>query len=78
MAGRTTTSPEALEWKRRFGDRVRELRQEVDMSQEQLAHKAEVHRTYIGAVERGEQNVSLVLIHMIAGALSVAPSELLR
>lgn len=77
MAGRTTTSPQAVKWKREFGDRVRALRQEADLSQEQLAHKAEVHRTYIGSVERGEQNVSLVLIHMIAVALDTDAANLL-
>lgn len=76
MAGRTTTSPQAVKWKREFGERVRELRLEAGLSQEQLAHKAEVHRTYIGSVERGEQNASLVLIYMIALALEVDVTKL--
>jgi transcriptional regulator with XRE-family HTH domain len=76
VAGRTS-SPQANRWKREFGERVRAVRLDRGMSQEQLADAADVHRTYIGAVERGEQNVSLVLIHMIAGALGVTAAELL-
>lgn len=75
MAGRTS-SPQANRWKREFGDRVRAVRLDRGMSQEQLADAADVHRTYIGAVERGEQNVSLVLIHMIAQALRVSAANL--
>ena len=78
MTGRTTTSPQAVKWKREFGDRVRTLRLKAELSQEQLAHKAEVRRTYIGSVERGEQNVSLVLIHMIATALDTDAANLLQ
>jgi len=58
-------------WKRQFGDRVRELRGERGLSQEQLAHAAGVHRTYAGAVERGEQNISLTNLHEFAEALGV-------
>lgn len=46
------------------------------MSQEQLAHQAGIHRTYVGAVERGEQNISLVLIHVLADSLGVRPAQL--
>jgi transcriptional regulator with XRE-family HTH domain len=62
--------------KARFGQRVRELRKEQGLSQEALALICELDRTYIGGVERGERNVSLLNIHRIALALKVAVSEL--
>jgi len=63
-------------WKRQFGERVRELRGERGLSQEELAHSAGVHRTYMGAVERGEQNISLTNMHELADALDVPISAL--
>lgn len=62
----------------RFGERVRELRKLKGLSQEALALACDLDRTYIGGVERGERNISLINIHKIANALSVPPSELLK
>ena len=59
-----------------FGRRVRELRKARGLSQEALALACDLDRTYIGGVERGERNVSLVNIEKIAGALDVPVSEL--
>ena len=61
---------------KRLGDRVRELRSERKLSQEELAYKAGVHRTYLGGIERGERNPSLRNIAAIAKALDVTLSEL--
>ena len=61
----------------KFGLRVRELREAEGLSQEGLAELAHLHRTYIGSVERGERNISLINIYRLARALGVAPSELL-
>jgi transcriptional regulator with XRE-family HTH domain len=55
----------------KFGDKVREIRTSQNLSQEQLAHLADVHRTYIGMVERAEKNITLVNIEKIANALNV-------
>ena len=52
-----------------FGRKVRELRKYKGYSQEKLADKADLHRTYIGSIERGEQNVSIDNIAKIAKAL---------
>lgn len=52
-----------------FGNRVKELRKEQNMSQEDLADAAGLHRTYIGMIERAEKNVTLVNIEKIAKAL---------
>ena len=60
-----------------FGERVRELRKEKGLSQEALALACDLDRTYIGGVERGERNVSLVNIHRLARALAIAPRDLL-
>lgn len=59
-----------------FGDKVRALRKELDLSQEDLALRCELDRTYIGGIERGERNVSLVNIKKIADALGISPKEL--
>ncbi|RAQ03574.1 transcriptional regulator [Burkholderia cepacia] len=64
--------------KTRFGRRVRALRMKANISQEELAERCELHRTYIGGVERGERNISLVNIERIAIALGVEMSILLR
>lgn len=69
------TSIEVLEHE--FGRRVRERRLELGMSQEDLAHACGLHRTYIGSVERGRRNISLVNIVRIADALGVDPGRLL-
>lgn len=54
----------------KFGKKVQELRKEQNLSQEQLAELAGVHRTYIGMVERAEKNITLKNIERIALALN--------
>ena len=54
-----------------FGNRVRELRKSRNLSQEALADLAEVHRTYIGMIERAEKNITLSNIERLAKALDV-------
>ena len=61
-----------------FGKKVRELRLHKGISQEKLANIAQLHRNYIGAVERGEQNVSLININKIAKALNIESVDLFR
>lgn len=61
-----------------LGVTMRHLRKRLGYSQEALAEKAGLHRTYVGAVERGERNVSLENILRIARALKVTPSQLLE
>ena len=60
----------------KFGKRVRELRLEKGLSQEQFSYKANVHRTYIGMIERAEKNISLVNIEKIAKALEINIKDL--
>jgi transcriptional regulator with XRE-family HTH domain len=62
----------------KFGERVREIRVLKNLSQEQLADLASVHRTYIGMVERAEKNITLVNIEKIANGLNVNITELLK
>ena len=56
---------------KRFGCKVRDLRLAQGMSQEALAEKSGLHRTYIGGIERGERNISLINIEKIAKALDL-------
>lgn len=61
-----------------FAQNIRELRAQRGFSQEQLAHRAGLHRTYIGAVERGERNITLVNAQRIAEALDVTLEQCVR
>ncbi len=60
-----------------FGENVRRRRRKLGLSQEELADRAELHRTYVGSIERGERNVSLENIVRLAAALEVKPGALL-
>jgi DNA-binding XRE family transcriptional regulator len=60
-----------------FGKRVRELRLQQDLSQEKLAELAGLHRNYVGVIERGQQNISLVNIVKLAHGLNVRPAKLM-
>ncbi len=62
----------------KFGQQVREERIRQGYSQEELAELANVHRTYIGMIERAEKNITLKNIEKIANALKIKPEELLR
>lgn len=62
----------------KLGARVRQLRKIAGLSQEELAFRSGMHRTYVGSIERAEQNVSIDNIHKIAKALKVSPKELLE
>lgn len=61
----------------RIGNRIREIRQSKGLSQEQLAEIAEVHRTYIGMIERAEKNITLVSLDKIVKALGIEIKDLL-
>ena len=61
----------------KFGERVREIRKEKGLSQEELAHKADLHRTYIGMIERAEKNITLLNIEKIANALEIGINEIM-
>ena len=63
---------------KRFGSNVRRMRRSKRWSQEDLAEKAGLHRTYIGSIERSERNVSLINIERIAKALEVKIEVLIK
>lgn len=60
-----------------FARKLRSVRKKAGLSQEELGFRAGLHRTYIGAIERAEQNVSIDNIHKLAKALKVSPKDLL-
>ncbi len=64
--------------KLRFGQRLRELRRARGLSQEELAIRARLHRTYISSAERGVRNVSLVNLEKLATALEVDICDLVK
>jgi transcriptional regulator with XRE-family HTH domain len=59
-----------------FGTIVRRFREAAGLSQEALAARAAIHRTYIGGIERGERNPTLLMIHRLARALGIKPNQL--
>lgn len=61
-----------------FGNNVRHFRKEKKFSQEELAYKADLHRTYIGMIERAEKNITLVNIEKIANALECKITDLIN
>jgi transcriptional regulator with XRE-family HTH domain len=62
---------------RAFGQRLRQFREVAGLSQEKLAEMAELHRNYVGTLERGQSNVSLLAMVRLAKCLKVRPYELL-
>lgn len=62
----------------KFGERVREERHKLGLSQEELASRAGVHRTYIGMIERAEKNITLENIEKIAKALKLNIKDLVN
>lgn len=64
--------------RKKFGERIRILRRQAGWSQEEFAAACGLHRTYVGAVERGERNVSLVNIVRLARALRAKPGDLME
>lgn len=65
------------DWRLIFGRNVRRLRQQKKLTQEQLAFEAEIDLTYVGGIERGKRNPSLLVMARIAKALGVQPTKLL-
>ena len=61
-----------------FGNNVRKYRRLLNISQDELAFKADLHRTYIGMIERAEKNITLINIEKIANALGVKIEDLLN
>jgi len=61
-----------------FGSRIREIRIREKISQEELAFKSGLHRTYIGAIERGEKNISLKNIEKLANGLGVEINQFFK
>ena len=59
----------------KFGNKVRKERNKLKLSQEELAAKAGVHRTYIGMIERAEKNITLENIEKVAKALGLKLSD---
>ncbi len=69
--------PVTTDIRAKFGKRLRELRTVKGYSQEQLAEMATLHWTYIGGIERGERNPTLINIERLARALNISLPELL-
>ena len=64
--------------KQLFAENLRRIRKATGLSQEDLADRAGLHRTYISSIERAERNISLENIFRLAEALDIAPGDLLK
>ena len=76
MTGSPRHSPEGVEVS--FGPVLRKLRENAALSQEQLAFRSGLHRTYISLLERGIKSPTLQAIVKISGALEIGPDEIVR
>lgn len=65
-----------MDIKQRFGNKIKELRKLKGLSQEKLANLAEIDRTYLPTIEKGERNVSIEVVEKLANALNVKVKEL--
>ena len=65
-----------MDIRKKFGKQVRKLRLEKGMSQEVLAHLADLDRTYIPSIEKGERNVSITVIEKVAKALKTKITDI--
>lgn len=72
--GKPNTHKQILE---KFGQKMQKVRQSNDITQEELAARLGMHRTYIGLIERGERNPTVRTLYKISKALKVQASELL-
>ena len=61
-----------------LGHAIRARREGEELSQDELAWRADIHRAYMGTIERGEQNITVFKLFQIARGLGVSPSELLQ
>ncbi|HEY6163160.1 MAG TPA: helix-turn-helix transcriptional regulator [Bacteroidia bacterium] len=64
-----------MDIKQKFGKRLREFRKKAGLSQEQLANMAEIDRTYIPSIEKGERNVSITIVEKLARALKISEKD---
>ncbi|MBC8295033.1 MAG: helix-turn-helix transcriptional regulator [Pelagibacterales bacterium] len=67
-----------MDIKKKFGEKVKQLRLEKGLSQEKFAHLADIDRTYISSIEKGERNVSIVVVERIAKALEIEIMNLFK
>lgn len=67
-----------MDIKKKFGKNLKRLRLEKGISQESLALSADLDRTYIPSIEKGERNVSITVVEKLANALNVSISELFK
>jgi transcriptional regulator with XRE-family HTH domain len=67
-----------MDVRQRVGLRVQRFRREKELSQEELAHRAQIHQTYLSGVEGGKRNPSILVLSRIAAALGVDIQELFR
>ena len=67
-----------LKTAKEIGNRIKKLRSDIDLSQEKLSYKCNLHRTYIGAIERGEKSPTIETLIKITAALDISLSEFLK
>jgi transcriptional regulator with XRE-family HTH domain len=70
-------STETRAFARKLGFAIRRARVERDLSQDELAWRCDIHRAYMGVIERGEQNITLLKLAQVCRGLGIKPSELL-